>query len=115
MIGRRYVSMEKMKKNKGKTETSGSTAGPLQKKKVSPKSLETLYITSKVFLFLLIPYLNLRSTFVDSLSFHKLLSLTSVVIFCFAFAFSFATCIQSKCPVFCLSQSMPSRFLQEDY
>lgn len=51
----------------------------------------------------------------DSLSFHKLLSLTSVVIFCFAFAFSFATCIQSKCPVFCLSQSMPSRFLQEDY
>lgn len=114
MIGRRYVSMEKMKKIREKRRPQ---APPLvhYRKKVSPKSLETLYITSKVFLFLLIPYLNLRSTFVDSLSFHKLLSLTSVVIFCFAFAFSFATCIQSKCPVFCLSQSMPSRFLQEDY
>jgi hypothetical protein len=50
----------KRRKKVKKMETSGSTAGPLQKKKVGPKAWR-FPISSKVFLFLLIPYLDLLS------------------------------------------------------
>jgi hypothetical protein len=98
------------KKVKKKMETSGSTAGPLQKK-VGPKAWRLSISSQKLSFFFLFQYLNLLSW----IPFLSYLLIDLIVIFCFAFALSFAICFQSKCPLSSLSLSTPSGFLQEDF